>query len=314
MAAASVPQSQMKEIVTCTLCFEVFNSAEKLPKGLPCMHTFCLECLEKYVKNQLDLVLPCPLCQGNFTVPKDGVGAIPTNILVKQIVETLPMKDIKTIPSKGRCKEHQREAGEFVCITCSVPMCDECIINLGKGSHSNHILDKMQTTVDRMRHETKVLSEKAASIHDRGYKKYQTMRSELVSSKAESITAAKKRASKAHADVDQWLSTTETEIGSAFEQMDRNVQKNQNTLKSEIDHMNESLKKVDAHLDSDDVKNSSKLLAEMKQTLEVLETSITGHPERDSITTGHLSDQYIVDLGQYTYSLLMTDTIGKCLV
>ena len=305
MAGGSVPQSQLREIVTCSLCFELFNSAEKLPKGLPCMHTFCLECLEKYVNNKLDLTLPCPLCQGKFTVPKDGVGTISTNILVKQIVETLPNQE-KGI--KGRCLDHQSEAGEFVCITCSIPLCDECMINLGAGPHSNHALEKMVKAVNRMRQEAKNLLEKAAMVQGSGSIRYETMRGELVSSKEEMLAEAKGRASRAHTNVNQWLSIAEHEIGTAFEWSEDNVQEHKDAVQSTVERMNDSLKKLDTDLDRDDILNASTLLQEMKQNLDSLEANNESQLQRDQVALGHLSDKYVMDLGEFIYTPLMIDT------
>ena len=44
-------------ITECGICLEPF----KKPKALPCLHTFCLECLEKYGKDEVpEAKLPCP--------------------------------------------------------------------------------------------------------------------------------------------------------------------------------------------------------------------------------------------------------------
>jgi hypothetical protein len=40
----------------CVVCFEMYSSAERRPKILPCGHTFCLSCVQKMAR-----VIICPL-------------------------------------------------------------------------------------------------------------------------------------------------------------------------------------------------------------------------------------------------------------
>jgi kelch-like protein 10 len=45
----------------CPSCLDVFNSKKRVPKNIPCGHTYCLECLEKiYEKNG---IIRCPTCR-----------------------------------------------------------------------------------------------------------------------------------------------------------------------------------------------------------------------------------------------------------
>ena len=58
----------------------------KNPKGLPCIHTFCLKCLEEYGKDeQPGDEMPCPLCQQMFKIPAGGFKKLPSNIFIEQI-------------------------------------------------------------------------------------------------------------------------------------------------------------------------------------------------------------------------------------
>ena len=72
----------------CFLCSNIFSG----PKMLPCMHTFCLDCLEQFVKTTRQLEkeddsdaavadggLSCPRCQRAFSLPPGGVAALPRN-------------------------------------------------------------------------------------------------------------------------------------------------------------------------------------------------------------------------------------------
>ena len=57
---ASALPGEVTERLTCAVCMEHF----KEPKVLPCLHTYCKECLEKLVKKQrYDHVITCPECR-----------------------------------------------------------------------------------------------------------------------------------------------------------------------------------------------------------------------------------------------------------
>jgi len=55
---------------TCPICLEVFDN----PKSLPCIHGFCLKCLERHFRDMMpgDEV-PCPLCRKEFQIPLRGL-------------------------------------------------------------------------------------------------------------------------------------------------------------------------------------------------------------------------------------------------
>ena len=63
----------------CPLCLETVNN----PKTLPCLHSFCLECLDKhagFARRQLQATIKCPVCQTSFQIPEgDSFKNLPTS-------------------------------------------------------------------------------------------------------------------------------------------------------------------------------------------------------------------------------------------
>ncbi|XP_011408279.1 PREDICTED: E3 ubiquitin-protein ligase TRIM33-like [Amphimedon queenslandica] len=99
----------------CSVCLELYTD----PRVLPCLHTFCLHCLEPLVKNNR---LTCPQCRGEHSVPKDGVSMYPV--------------DLSLLPELGEAKEEKKICGEAkeekkICGSCTsgdvaVGYCTDC--------------------------------------------------------------------------------------------------------------------------------------------------------------------------------------------
>ena len=68
---------EVAERIICGLCSETY----KQPKLLPCFHTFCLSCLEEYVKNNGEdsNAFDCPLCKTKIDLPECGVNDFLSN-------------------------------------------------------------------------------------------------------------------------------------------------------------------------------------------------------------------------------------------
>ncbi|KAL4218560.1 hypothetical protein ACF0H5_023294 [Mactra antiquata] len=80
-------RSRIKEdFLTCSICFNKFIQ----PKALPCLHTYCLDCLQDYV-NSFGTVgkFPCPMCRQEVTIPAQGLSGLPDNYMVANLVDTV---------------------------------------------------------------------------------------------------------------------------------------------------------------------------------------------------------------------------------
>jgi len=57
----------------CPICQDEIKD----PRLLPCIHSFCLECLKQYCRDKLPGDdMPCPECRQEFQIPKDGVAGL----------------------------------------------------------------------------------------------------------------------------------------------------------------------------------------------------------------------------------------------
>lgn len=82
-------RSQIKEdYLTCAICFGPFDK----PKALPCIHTFCLDCLRDYVTSrgyESTGKFPCPVCREDTSLPPGGVNAFPDNYYIVSLKDTV---------------------------------------------------------------------------------------------------------------------------------------------------------------------------------------------------------------------------------
>jgi len=84
MAASRDLTSRVTDLATCPICLELFDK----PKSLPCLHTFCLKCLEGHCRdNEPEDEVPCPLCRKKFKIPKEGLAGLLSNFFVKSLVD-----------------------------------------------------------------------------------------------------------------------------------------------------------------------------------------------------------------------------------
>src|SRR6218665_3992998 len=84
--AKETAAKQLREITECPICMNVFTD----PRVLPCIHTFCLECLKRICetapKNPGDK-FPCPLCRKECLIPADGIDGVPKNFFVENLLQ-----------------------------------------------------------------------------------------------------------------------------------------------------------------------------------------------------------------------------------
>lgn len=75
---------ELTDMLTCALCLNKFTG----PRALPCLHTFCLSCLEQFVESSPNVKkLKCPLCNELHNIPADGVKAFRQDFRIKNLVE-----------------------------------------------------------------------------------------------------------------------------------------------------------------------------------------------------------------------------------
>ena len=110
----------------CNICSNLFDD----PRMLPCLHTFCLQCIKKESELQgAKEVLKCPMsnCGENVTLPNKGLGKLPSDQRKVHEAE-MALCGEKLESGKQPCDECVRNEGAATsfCVNCCNFLCERC--------------------------------------------------------------------------------------------------------------------------------------------------------------------------------------------
>ena len=130
--------ANLHEEVSCSVCMVTFTE----PKQLPCLHSFCLHCLEgiQRTSGRHD-VITCPECRRESQVPGGNIVDLPTNFRINSLLDVLAIRDCSSTGVKcGNCDKRRVES--FYCFQCCSFWCDECITvhNLLRANKDHRVL------------------------------------------------------------------------------------------------------------------------------------------------------------------------------
>ena len=114
----------LKEEVTCSVCIQLYTN----PKQLPCLHIFCLECLNNLARTSTRYgKIKCPICQAEVAVPETGtMETLPSCFYVKNLLDTLAIKECNTSKvTCGNCDVKSEESS--YCFHCGGFWCNVCL-------------------------------------------------------------------------------------------------------------------------------------------------------------------------------------------
>ncbi|XP_019641593.1 PREDICTED: tripartite motif-containing protein 3-like [Branchiostoma belcheri] len=130
MACGSVTDLDKKmgtEFLECQICLDDL----KQPKMLPCLHTFCLPCLERVLEAEPDGKLSCPTCCQDVPLPKDGTRVFKNNFPEEKLQEAAqkPLKSVSFSTQEPETSCTACDTGSkstYFCIDCTDYLCQVC--------------------------------------------------------------------------------------------------------------------------------------------------------------------------------------------
>ena len=115
--------NNLHEEVSCSVCMTTFTD----PKQLPCLHSFCLHCLNgiQRTSGRRDIIV-CPECRRESRVPSGNLSDLPTNFRINSLLDVLAIRECNTNGVKcGNCDK--RSAQSLYCFQCCGFWCGDCI-------------------------------------------------------------------------------------------------------------------------------------------------------------------------------------------
>ena len=139
--------TNLKKEAECPLCLETVKD----PKTLPCLHSFCLQCIDKhagYAKRKLETTIKCPVCQACFQIPEgDTFGSLPTSFHLNRLVDLLALRDGSQEAQRcSSCEENN--TATCYCFVCQNFLCKDCFdahqrLRATRGHH-NVLIENLQ--------------------------------------------------------------------------------------------------------------------------------------------------------------------------
>ncbi|XP_068676070.1 E3 ubiquitin-protein ligase TRIM71-like [Montipora foliosa] len=137
----------LKKEAECPLCIETVKN----PKTLPCLHSFCLECLDRhanFARRQLKATIKCPVCQTSFQIPEtDTFENLPSSFHLNRLVDVLALED-GSVQSQRCSSCDENNTATCYCFVCQDFLCPSCFeahqrLKASRG-HRNVLMDKLQ--------------------------------------------------------------------------------------------------------------------------------------------------------------------------
>ena len=140
---------KLEEQLTCPVCLDHYTN----PKTLPCLHSFCQDCLEGLPldKKNETYYLSCPTCRHCTELPEEGAGAFPVAFHVNNLKEIYSLMKKVADPQQVTCDNCTTATATGYCKDCSQFLCTECISTHKKwvlfANHELTSLDEVTASV-----------------------------------------------------------------------------------------------------------------------------------------------------------------------
>src|SRR6218665_2289953 len=129
----SSTMTQLTELTECCICLKTFTD----PRTLPCIHTFCFQCLHEmfdksYKKPGVEI--QCPMCRWKSRLGIDGVQGIKKNFFMAGLIEVRSAlnQSMTAIITCDACTANNDDTESNVskatlrCFDCQENFCEDC--------------------------------------------------------------------------------------------------------------------------------------------------------------------------------------------
>ena len=122
---ASEALKKLEEQLTCPVCLDHYTQ----PRTLPCLHSFCHECLGAFpvqVEGGSQCIT-CPVCRQTSQQPDKGVSGYQPAFLINNLLELQQLLEKVSGSQQNSCENCHKEQATGYCKQCSVLLCQTCV-------------------------------------------------------------------------------------------------------------------------------------------------------------------------------------------
>ena len=178
------------DLMECSLCRGEFKD----PRALPCLHTFCLNCLALLCDtNQYEDTMKWPMCKEEHGMPENGVQGFRKNFLMNSFMEVNKTEEVHVKPTM--CKQHPSLELTHYCEDCHQVSCTQCITQ----KHQNHQIQPMKSLCEAKLGHLKLMAEAIELNHQL----VQSAREKLEENKSQIHDILNSRVKDLHAQLDE---------------------------------------------------------------------------------------------------------------
>ena len=131
MAAAKM------NLMMCSVCLDEFKD----PRALPCLHTFCLECLVGLCASSKQRGnVRCPMCKEEHRIPQNGAWGFRKDFRIKNFMD---VNKTDAHAKARKCQQHPALELTHYCedVDCNKALCIQCVTQ----DHQNHQIRPMKS-------------------------------------------------------------------------------------------------------------------------------------------------------------------------
>ena len=118
---------EMEQEITCAVCHEHYCE----PKILPCLHYYCIECLQQLAERVGHPVL-CPECRRQAAFPLNDARQLSTPFFVHRMIDFYGRMERAQGKKEALCESCSGGKAEAFCRHCMEFICAECVKSHGR--------------------------------------------------------------------------------------------------------------------------------------------------------------------------------------
>ncbi|XP_035672317.1 tripartite motif-containing protein 2-like [Branchiostoma floridae] len=116
------------KLLTCPVCKGIYNN----PRILPCLHTFCANCLEMWRKGEVQFT--CPTCRQLVRLKGPDVSSFPSSFYINNLLDFRAVHHSNAKRLRASCGMCESDASiEGTCGDCKLLLCGNCLTGHGNS-------------------------------------------------------------------------------------------------------------------------------------------------------------------------------------